>query len=188
MFVTNPNIRLTLTAPLAPGDTLLPVDAAQAAALNTLLGTGNYTYLRIVSPAGVEIVRAVANPSAVPIVRAQGGTTELAAPVGACALSDTASGISALEVVMSRMRSGNAIPSTNALGEASVVFISPLQATYGTPNVVVTALTAASHMTYAVTTKSHTGFTVRAYDAATGVAVPSGTILNFDWIAAQFTY
>jgi hypothetical protein len=77
------NFCLTLTDRLTSSQTSLPVSASAKQELCARLGS-NFSYLTLATPLGVEIVRVSCVNGDIAVVRAQGGTSSVAAAKGTC--------------------------------------------------------------------------------------------------------
>lgn len=96
MYVMINNWTATLSASLPAAATILPVSAAAATDLGTLLGS-NETTLFIRDGVYAEVVRATVSAGNVVIVRAQEGTTARVFASGACARAElSAAGLAEL--------------------------------------------------------------------------------------------
>lgn len=79
-----------LSGALSAEGLVLPVSANDAAALCSLIGTGNHTYFRITSAQALEVVKAQCTGTVVQIDRAINESFAVAHPLGACVTVDVA--------------------------------------------------------------------------------------------------
>ena len=82
-MITPTGFQTALTDKLLIGDTDLPIPAADAAALSTLLGDG-HVFLTIQDQVGTEVVKVSGACGAFVVLRAQDGTAALNFPKGSC--------------------------------------------------------------------------------------------------------
>lgn len=84
MLVTPIQFRTTLNNKMLNTDVVLPLTSADTALLTSLISDGDYTFLTLREPTGVEIIKVENSCSSLTVTRAQDGTTARTFPKGSC--------------------------------------------------------------------------------------------------------